>query len=685
MVQENLFAKPVDILTAPNGTNIDILKVNSLSMRFVKAARVYSAFTGLEASMSPHHPLLRAAQALSVKVYRFETQRLSGNYSYGTKGYYFAVDDVPKVLAQYYEHHYHLKSEKQRGYNSASQELRDWFQNEVLPLKGAFSMSYDPNSPQARKGALGEQIVKRLLEKFGCTVERPDGMPEDSATLIDWHAWGASGLVCVEVKTIKKFPYSHIKIPTFKIPLAKYEAYKREAQERGGELELYFVSSEDGKIYASNARVLDEGYREGGFEFPLTVTLKDDDPEICFCLDQFTYKWVIEPEDLAALRAIDAEIQSNSGSVIAVTEETELEERCRGHFGRPFPESVRVGLKELQQEFSDDDIVNAICALEDEEDFKKVLEGSNSNVIARMFLSHVRGKLSESKAPEEKRRFVTPNGTELEFCLFGSDMYVLVRRFKAALGYSNSWDEKGFVEQAARDAGVKPYANPPDETKYLRVRDIPKLLEAFIQKTSKAKTGSRKQSRAVDAKELLDWFNATVMPALYPNESFKEQRIGSLPIAYSTNGIAYVGGNTIGNYSKKVAPPEKPSIESSEPVLSAVEEEPAEPAYVPWIAPEDVPQTSPTATELKAPTIDWEPSGITWAKPYTAESMFVEEEPKAVDSTVKFTDAPERVDSLSGIIEKLAKAIGLPVAELLEAVRQLKLRQDPVLKELFGL
>lgn len=538
-------------------------------------------------------------------------------------------------------------------------------------------MSYDPNSPQARKGALGEQIVKRLLEKFGCTVERPDGMPEDSATLIDWHAWGASGLVCVEVKTIKKFPYSHIKIPTFKIPLAKYEAYKREAQERGGELELYFVSSEDGKIYASNARVLDEGYREGGFEFPLTVTLKDDDPEICFCLDQFTYKWVIEPEDLAALKALDAEIQSNSGSVIAVTsspllglcnpsEETELEERCHGYFGRPFPEYVRDGLKELQQEFSDDDIVDAICALEDEEDFnillRKVLEGSNSPVFAKMFLNRVRDKLSETKALEEKRRFVAPNGTELEFCRFESDMYVVVRRFKAALGYSNSWDEKGFVEQAARDAGVKPYANPPDETKYLRGRDIPKLLEAFIQKTSKAKTGSRKQSRAVDAKELLDWFNATVMPAL---------NSGS-PHVFDAKGDR----------------------------IYSPEEVPAEPAYVPWSEPEDT-----------APTLDWnpppEPPGITWAKPYTHESMFpapeeefvkerttAHEEPvlqtvalSAIDSTnvVKLANAPERVENLSGIIEKLAKAIGLPVAELLEAVRQLKLRQDPVLKELFGL
>ena len=40
---------------------------------------------------------------------------------------------------------------------------------------------------------------------------------------------------CVEVKTQKKFPYSFDAIPTFKIPLSKYEGYKNEAEERGGE------------------------------------------------------------------------------------------------------------------------------------------------------------------------------------------------------------------------------------------------------------------------------------------------------------------------------------------------------------------------------------------------------------------------------------------------------------------
>ena len=36
-------------------------------------------------------------------------------------------------------------------------------------------MSYYPNSTEARKGAFGEQIVKKILERDGWHVQKPDG------------------------------------------------------------------------------------------------------------------------------------------------------------------------------------------------------------------------------------------------------------------------------------------------------------------------------------------------------------------------------------------------------------------------------------------------------------------------------------------------------------------------------
>ena len=36
--------------------------------------------------------------------------------------------------------------------------------------------------------------------------------------------------------------------------------------------------------------------------------MKDGDPEICFCVEQFVEMWNIESDDLEALRAIDDEL-----------------------------------------------------------------------------------------------------------------------------------------------------------------------------------------------------------------------------------------------------------------------------------------------------------------------------------------------------------------------------------------
>ena len=170
-------------------------------------------------------------------------------------------------------------------------------------------MSYDPNSSEARKGALGEQIVKKILERDGWHVQKPDGVSEDMATHIDWLCTRGDEIRCVEVKTVKKFSYSFVELPTFKIPLAKYDAYKAEAEKRGGVLELWFVNSEDARIYWATVEKLDKKIRRAGFYFPATVNFDNGDTDICFHVEQF-YRKVIKAADLAKLRALDAEINS---------------------------------------------------------------------------------------------------------------------------------------------------------------------------------------------------------------------------------------------------------------------------------------------------------------------------------------------------------------------------------------
>lgn len=120
--------KVADILTAPDGTNLDILSLEDDCRLFVKVARVSTAIGYKDPSIGENSPLITAASRLGVQWYRFPTQRLSGNDSYGKKAYYFNVEDVPKILAQYYEFNYKAKPDtRQFKYNQASIELRDWW------------------------------------------------------------------------------------------------------------------------------------------------------------------------------------------------------------------------------------------------------------------------------------------------------------------------------------------------------------------------------------------------------------------------------------------------------------------------------------------------------------------------------------------------------------------------------
>lgn len=133
---QNLSAKPIYLFPSLNGIAIDILSVNGMSQYFVKAARIFSAITGKDEAISVNHPLIQAAEAIGVTWFRFITQRLSGGNSYGRKGFYFAVDDVPQILLQYVEHNYRPKTQRQELYNQEALKLCKWFISIVIPQYG---------------------------------------------------------------------------------------------------------------------------------------------------------------------------------------------------------------------------------------------------------------------------------------------------------------------------------------------------------------------------------------------------------------------------------------------------------------------------------------------------------------------------------------------------------------------
>ena len=280
-------------------------------------------------------------------------------------------------------------------------------------------MSYDPNSPQAHKGKLGEQIVKLILDDWGADVKRPDNASENSPTLIDFHATPKPGEQfherLIEVKVRKAMPYAFGQCPCYTFPVAQIEAYKSYSDERGLDCELWIVDPDEGEIYigslGGNFSCIEEKCFIDGREFPFDMQTKRGLMRF-YHREQFGVGYGYDlsekyPDELAALRAID--------------EDDALDKQSLEHFSKQFPEIVRVGLRELNREFSGTQILNAIWALKGSGDgdnafpilIDKLLNGNNSTVLAKMFLRQIRDELSTVKATETSTVKSTETSTKM--------------------------------------------------------------------------------------------------------------------------------------------------------------------------------------------------------------------------------------------------------------------------------
>lgn len=258
-------------------------------------------------------------------------------------------------------------------------------------------MSYDANSPQARKGKIGEQIVKAILTDWGADVKRPENAPDDSPTLIDFHAVPKTGEDFrerfVEVKVRTAIPYAYGQYQCYAFPVVQIEAYKNFAAQRGLDCELWIVDPDEGKLYYGS---LTGGYGNievkqfiYGRDFPFNQTTKRGlmrfyhRLQFCDSVD-LSKKF---PEELATLRAID--------------EDDAFDQQLLEHFGQKFPDAVIDGLHQLNREFSGNQILNAIQALKERDDdafsvlLDKLLNGSKAPALPKMFLYRIRAELEK--------------------------------------------------------------------------------------------------------------------------------------------------------------------------------------------------------------------------------------------------------------------------------------------------
>lgn len=406
-------------------------------------------------------------------------------------------------------------------------------------------MSYDPNSLETQKGKLGEKIIRRFYDERSAIVQRPDGLADGQASLIDFHVkpYGNSTIEehLAEVKVRNAMQYAFGRYPCYTIPVAQLGLYKQYASDRDLPLILWIVDPKAGKMYSGELAPwgLENPTSIDGKEFPFDQQTK------CGNMRFYHREQFIEyPLDERDIRAFE-ELEGNYAAKSEVPE-SELEQRCVGYFGKPFPEGVRAGLQEIQQEFSDDDIFNAICALADNEDsdvlLERVLAGANSPVITNLFLRHVRANISKpakgtENEPERpaftsntnEKSFVAqtwtaPNGTLIEEvlppCTDTGTRYIQWLHLGQAIGYKK---EPSLTTQETLSAlsGIRLVTIPTQVTfrgcertvlrQCIGIADVPAFLERYIEATYGARQGSTKYNRHMEATRLAVWWKNVVL------------------------------------------------------------------------------------------------------------------------------------------------------------------------------
>lgn len=265
-----------------------------------------------------------------------------------------------------------------------------------------------------------------FLDDWDADVKRPENAPDDSPTLIDFHAVPKAGSKfherLVEVKVRTAIPYAYGQYPCYAFPVVQIEAYKQYAAERGLDCELWIVDPDEGKLYFGK---IDGKQFIDGREFPFEQMTKRGLMRF-YHREQFSGGYDLNdlyPEELAALRAIDIELAGD-----------ELYQRLLERFGAPFPDAVLDGLRELQRDFSDAHIFDAVVAFSESEDaeplIRKLLSGGKSKTLANMFLKNVHGELDKpSKSSVKSSEVPTVKPAEMS-------LNVLLERLANAVGLS---------------------------------------------------------------------------------------------------------------------------------------------------------------------------------------------------------------------------------------------------------
>ena len=332
-------------------------------------------------------------------------------------------------------------------------------------------MSYDPNSPETRKGKLGEEIVRRFYDERAAVAHRPDGIADDEASLIDFHVepYGNSVIEehLAEVKVRNVMQYAFGRFPCYTIPVSQVELYKQFASERNLPLVLWIVDPKEGKMYSGELAPwgLENKVTIDGKEFPFDQQTK------CGNMRFYHRKQFVEyPIDERDLRKFQ-EIEEEYGATEARTP--------------PVADNPAAGQQSL---------------------FTKPDKPKDS--IPKLAVHET---------------FVAPNGTKIDLTAYDecADYFVDWERLGQALGYAKApsissqviatalgndlqlilLTTKNMYRGKLRDA-VRPH---------LVWGDVETFIERYISATYGARQGSKRYNNHMEATRLLAWWKNVVL------------------------------------------------------------------------------------------------------------------------------------------------------------------------------
>lgn len=167
------------------------------------------------------------------------------------------------------------------------------------------------STPAYRKGLIGEEIVKKCLERLNVTVCRPNDTAPSGASVVDFFVKANGEYLYsyyVEVKVKSPVPYAYGRFLTYMFPKTQIELYKRYAKEKDSHIDIYIVDEQRENIYIGSINDcpgIEDPLRIEDKTFPLDVEQSNGQGMYrVYSVEQFYEGGKIDFNDLERLASI---------------------------------------------------------------------------------------------------------------------------------------------------------------------------------------------------------------------------------------------------------------------------------------------------------------------------------------------------------------------------------------------